>query len=499
MAERRACRAVAALLSVGLAVALAACDVPAEEGPSPSPGVPDVTVMTTDRFETIDPAAVVDQGSTTVALNVFQRLMVGEPGAGVLKPDAARDCIVDTPKVYECTLNEGLTFHNGHALTSSDVKFSVERALRLDVAGSSTSLLSSLQRIDTPDDLTVRFVLSREDTQFGFALASPAASIVDEEVYDPDSVRQNSEQAIGSGPYRMEEYSTEQITLAAHGTYVGRTAARSQLVDLVRAEDSAAIEEAMRDGEVDLVWRGLSAPARTRFAQQVDASADGRTEDGYVQQIMPSTRIRQLWWNPGSEYADHEPVRTAIASALQQDRVTDSVVPLGVLGHSSAFEVGGEADVEISWKKRVRLTLSYDSSVPESHDMASTIRSRLEETGGLSVKLVADDAHADLALHDRKAWTSTAIAWLQPYLDNPSADSAKEVSATEADYRATRDPVSSEAMKLLADLQKLAAEDELILPIDQQDEQIYLAQGVEIAPTSFGSGWHLGLWGVARA
>ena len=498
MAEGRVHRALAGLVCVGLAVALAACDTPTEPGPSPTPGVPDVTVMTTDRFEVVDPAAVVDQGSTTVALNVFQRLMVGEPGADVLKPDAARDCIVDSPKVYRCTLNEGLTFHNGHALTSSDVKFSVERALRLDVAGSSASLLSSLQRIETPDDLTVRFVLSREDTQFGFALASPAASIVDEEVYDPDSVRPNSEQAVGSGPYRMEEYSTEQITLKAHGTYVGRTAARSQVVDLVRADDSAAIEEAMRAGEVDLVWRGLSAPARNRFVQQVEASAEGRTEDGYIQQIMPSTRIRQLWWNPGSDYAGHEPVRTAIATALQQDRVTDSVVPLGVLGHASSFETGGEADVDISWKKRVRLTLGYDSTVPEAHDMASTIRSRLEDTGGLSVKLVADDSNTDLVLHDRKAWTSTAIAWLQPYLEHPGADSAKEVAEIEARFRATRDPVSPAAMNLLADLQEAAAEDELILPLDQQDEQIYLAQGVEIAPTSFGSGWHLGLWGVAR-
>ena len=37
--------------------------------------------------------------------------------------------------------------------------------------------------------MTVRFVLSRPDTQFGWALASPAASIVDEQVYDADEVR----------------------------------------------------------------------------------------------------------------------------------------------------------------------------------------------------------------------------------------------------------------------------------------------------------------------
>lgn len=496
MSERRVRRRSAALLAVVLAIVLTACDSAPEEGPSPSPGAPDVTVMTTDRFETIDPAAVADQGSTTVALNVFQRLMVGEPAADRLKPDAARDCIVDSPKVYECVLNEGITFHNGHPLTSSDVKFSIERALRLEVPGSSTSLLSSLQRIETPDDHTIRFILSRVDTQFGWALASPAASIVDEETYDPDQVRSNEEPAIGSGPYQLADYTTERIELHAHPKYVGRTTARSASVELVRAEDSAEIEEAMRAGEVDLVWRGLSLPARTRFAQQVEASPENRTEDGYIEQIMPSTRIRQLWWNPNSDHVGKANVRSAIADALQQDRVTDSVVPLGVPGHASAFEVGGEAEPDIAWKKRIRLTLGYDSTVPEAHDLASTIRSRLEETGGLSVKLMADNADADLVLHDRKAWTSTAIAWLQPYLDNPADDNAAAVAKAETSFRAAN---PAKAQPMLTELQKLAAEDELILPLDQQDEQIYLAPGVEIAPTSFGSGWHLGLWGVTRA
>ena len=68
----------------------------------------------------------------------------------MLKPDAARDCLFTSATTYTCTLNKKLFFHNGHQLTSSDVKFSIERATRLNVAGSSASLLSSLRKIDTP-------------------------------------------------------------------------------------------------------------------------------------------------------------------------------------------------------------------------------------------------------------------------------------------------------------------------------------------------------------
>ena len=43
-------------------------------------------------------------------------------------------------------------------------------------------------------------MLSRVDTQFGWALASPAASIVDEEVYDADQVQDLNDSIVGRAP-----------------------------------------------------------------------------------------------------------------------------------------------------------------------------------------------------------------------------------------------------------------------------------------------------------
>ena len=147
-----------------LMLSVTGCQLNGSVSPSPTPsGEPPrpFTVMSTDLVRVTDPAAITDAASAVVSLNVFQRLMTADPGQSVLKPDAARDCIFTSTTIYSCTLNEGLTFHNGHALTASDVKFSIQRATRLNVAGSSTSLLSSLRQIDTPDEQTVRFRLSR--------------------------------------------------------------------------------------------------------------------------------------------------------------------------------------------------------------------------------------------------------------------------------------------------------------------------------------------------
>ena len=106
--------------------------------------------MSTDAIRQTDPAAITDAASAMISLNVFQRLMTAPPGESVLKPDAAKDCLFTSTTTYTCTLNKGLHFSNGHPLTSSDVKFSIQRATRLAVPGSSAGLLSSLRRIETP-------------------------------------------------------------------------------------------------------------------------------------------------------------------------------------------------------------------------------------------------------------------------------------------------------------------------------------------------------------
>src|SRR5215217_6522186 len=276
--------AVAAVLLL-----LTACRTPGEQPvptPTSAPTPRPFTVMSTEQIRVTDPAAITDAASTVLALNVFQRLMTADPGGSVLKPDAARDCLFTTATSYTCTLNDDLAFHNGHPLTSSDVKFSIERAYRLNVPGSSTPALSSLRRVQTPDEKTVRFVLSRPDTQFGWALASPAASIVDEEVYDTDRVRDPNDSIIGSGPFLVTKYTGNQLQLSRYDAYVGRNPARLPALVYRSVADSPTIEDAMTRGTVDVVWRGLDTAAVTRLNQQVRLSTDHVTVSGFTERLL---------------------------------------------------------------------------------------------------------------------------------------------------------------------------------------------------------------------
>lgn len=489
---------VRSLMALLLAVVLGACTSTGEDPtptPSGSPAPPrPFTVMTTDKIRSVDPAAITDAGSSSIALNVFQRLMTAEPGQNVLKPDAAKDCIVETPKTYVCTLNEDLQFHNGHALTSSDVKFSIERATRLAVPGSSTSLLTSLRRIETPDPLTVKFSLSREDTQFGWALASPSASIVDEELYDADEVRKVDQPIVGSGPFVVSSFTPDELQLTQNTKYQGKNPPLMKALVLRTMPDSASIEEAMQKGKVDVVWRGLSTAALTRLSQQVQNNPENQTADGFQMRVMRGLRVHLLAWNPNSKRRDSEGLRTAIAEALQEDRTLDSLVPNGVKGHHATFPLGGKADPEVTWSRRIPLTLGYDSSMPNGRDLANQVRTRLEDTGGMSVRLRPDATDTDLRVLDYKAWTATGLAWLQPYLDAPLPESASTIRTAETKLRRARDDQSANAQ--LSVLQKQAAEDAVVLPMTQRDEYLFARTGVQVNETSFGPGWQLGLFGM---
>lgn len=463
--------------------------------PSPTPVRP-FTIMTTDTIKTADPAAVADTGSTMLTQNVFQRLMTLDPAdPRFLKPDAAQDCEYPTRTVYECVLRPELKFSNGDPLTSGDVRFSIQRALRLDIAGSSASQLASLRRIETPDPQTVRFVLSRYDTAFSRALASPAASIVDAKVYNADRVQSRNQPIVGSGPFKVISITKNQLDLGKYLDYHGYAAAQVGNAVIRTMPDSASIEEAMTRHQVDVVWRGLSTAAEQRLQAQIATSKDHTSRSGFSQLALPGARVEQLIWNPASKHIGSTSLRDAIAAALQEDRTLDSVVPTTIPGHHASFPLGGKANIKITWDNRIRLTLGYDPTAPNSLDLATQIRTRLENTGGLSVLLKPGDPGADLQLVDRKAWIPTGIAWLQPVIDDPLKAQQSEISSA-LQKASSADVGTPQLNAALTQLQEAAAAQKTVLPISQAPEYVYIGPRTTASETAFGPGWQLGLWGM---
>lgn len=459
--------------------------------PTPTPTVQrEFTIGTTERITATDPVAVTDSMSTSAVLAAFQRLMTVDPGTANVRPDAAKECQFTSPTVYECSLREGLEFANFAPLTSSDVMFSINRARRLGVPGSSASQLGALDHIETPDARTVRFVLKWPDGQFGFALATPAASIVDEKEYDPDAIRPITEPVLGSGAMQLFRNEDAGYTLRRNQAFQGTNYASLPVIVVRYYPDSGALEDAMKNRAVDVVWRGLSAAALKRYDDQITANATKRTDAGFTRVTLTGRQIHLLAWSPTSAFRLDATLRTAVAAVLREDRTLDSLIPVGVPGHTAAFPMGGVVtSVRPLPGELVRLTLSYASTIVGEKEKARDIRDQIESRMGVAVQLVPDRPDADLALLNYRAWTSTAAAWLQPYRESPLPGSAAKVAELEERARSSVDAANRDTA--LAEIQKQAQADAIVLPVSQADDDMFLGPDVKLLDPKFGPGWQL--------
>ena len=494
-------RWLAATLTATLALTACTGQPPAPEPvasstsatPSPTPQVDFLKVATVDPFASLDPAFATGPTGATVVGTVYQRLMTVLPTTCELKPDAA-DCLFTSKVVYECTLVDGLKFHNGDVLDSSDVKFSIQRALRIAAPGTSASLLSALRRIDTPDPLRVKFTLEWPDNQFGYALATAAASIVDEAVYDPDLELAADTLPVGSGPYQVTSINDAELTFTRFVGYLGARGGLYPDLKLLVLRDSAAAETAIAKAEVDVVWRSLDAPAQQRLDLEISSSESHTTAKGFTRFALSGWRTTRLVWSADSKLRKNDALRAAIATVLQADRTSDSVVPTGVADHVSAFAVGGRPKTPSMKKGRLKLTLAYSAAAPGSADLARLVRDRIEQLDGVSVRLVTSGA-ADLTLTDQPAWVNNAMGWLQAYLDAPLPASAAKLAEASRRARSTTGEARTAA---LAELQQQAATDNTVVPITQSDGIMYVGTGVKTFGETFGSDQALGLWGLLR-
>src|SRR5438874_551113 len=171
------------------ALALTACGGGSGTGGSSGGSSGTLTIGTTDKITSIDPAGSYDNGSFAVMNQVYPFLLNSPYGSPDVKPDIATSASFTAPSEYTVKLKSGLKFANGHALTSSDVKFTFDRQKKINDPNGPASLLANLDSVSTPDKTTVVFKLKvPNDQTFAQVLSGPAGPIVDEQVFSADKV-----------------------------------------------------------------------------------------------------------------------------------------------------------------------------------------------------------------------------------------------------------------------------------------------------------------------
>ena len=113
-----------------------------------------ITIGTTDKITSLDPAGSYDNGSYAVQIQVFPFLYAQDYNTSELSPDIAADDGTwnDDGTEFTVKLKDGLKFANGNDLTAADVKFSYDRIKKINDPNGPSSLLANVESVTIAKD-----------------------------------------------------------------------------------------------------------------------------------------------------------------------------------------------------------------------------------------------------------------------------------------------------------------------------------------------------------
>lgn len=289
----------------------------------------DIVVTYKDDITTLDPAIGYDWVNWSMIKSLYSRLMDYEPGTAKLVPSLAESFEVSPDGLtYTFKLRKGVKFSNGRDLVASDVKWSIERAVNPktqgpgagffgaiagfdDVAGGKSEVLSG---IETPDEGTVIFRLSRPDATFLHVLAINFASVVPKEAVEAAG-GDFGKKPVGSGTLVLKDWTIGQkLVFERNPDYFVKGLPHVDKVTIEVGQEPLVALLRLQKGEVDIAGDGIP-PAKFL---EVKNSPDGAQmivdgEQLHTGYITLNTRVKPF---------DDVKVRQAVNMAVNKERIT---------------------------------------------------------------------------------------------------------------------------------------------------------------------------------
>lgn len=254
----------AALLSTA-ALILTGCSAGGGDSSKDTGSGGTITIGTTEQVTALDPAGSYDNGSFAIMNQVYPFLMNTPYGSPDVKPDIAESAEFTSPTEYTVKLKPGLVWANGNKLTSSDVKFSFDRQLKINDPNGPASLLYNLDSTEAVDDTTVVFHLKLANDQiFPQILSSPVGPIVDEEVFDANALTSDDDIVAANafaGQYVITGYDFNNlVSYKAYPDYKGLLGApKTDVINVKYYTDASNLKLDVQEGNIDVAFRSLSA------------------------------------------------------------------------------------------------------------------------------------------------------------------------------------------------------------------------------------------------
>jgi len=314
----------------------------------------DIVIMQGADVTALDPHLSTFTPDINATFALFDNLTFRDEDQSAIRPMLATEWRVEDRR-WELKLRPNVRFHNGDVLTSTDVKFSIERTYDPSARTAVANVFTTVDHIETPDPLTVVFVMRHPDALLPARLAFVGGQILPKAYFEHVGASGFQQRPVGTGPYRLAQWQRDhQLVLERFEGYWSGPASFERLIFKPRPETAPRVA-ALLDGDADLV---PSVPA-----DQIDVI--GRSGRARVDGAL-YTGLHVLAVNSTVPPLDRPLVKQALSLAIDRDAIIrtvhrgQGVIPNGLIAQGD---------------------FGFDATLPPLEYNPTRARQRLQEAG----------------------------------------------------------------------------------------------------------------------
>ncbi|HIK28876.1 MAG: ABC transporter substrate-binding protein [Oscillatoriaceae bacterium SKW80] len=488
-----------------------------------------ITIGTTLKPRTLDPADAYELASLGITYNLSDRLYVYEPNKPVLKPQLA----TALPKVsqdgltYTIPLRKGVFFHDGTPFNAEAMVFSLRRFM--ENGGKPSFLLSDIvQSVKVTGEYELTIQLKKPFAAFPALLAFAGVCPVSPKVYEIGTGKFKPDTFVGTGPYKLVKFSSDTVRLDVFEQYWGEKPVNKG-IDIQILTSSANLYNSLRSGAVDVAYLSLDP-------DQIRSLKEESPKSG-IQVVETQGNVVTLWvLNVKSKPLDNPKVRQAIAALVDRNLLTKralqgqaqplySLVPPSFDVYKPAYkEIYGDGNsakaktllqqAGYSPTNPAKIQIWYPSSSPTRALVAQTLKALAEQQLGGALQFEVNSVEAATAYKQipKGVYPTFLMDWypdfldpdnyVQPFLECVKGSPAgcerggsqalgsfywnEGVNSAIARQRKEQNPQIRKA--IFAEIQEQAARDVPYVPLYQYKDYAFAAKdisGVNIEPTQF--------------
>ncbi|GAA3095477.1 hypothetical protein GCM10020001_009420 [Nonomuraea salmonea] len=240
---------VAAALSVALTACSSSGGAPASDPGATAQGGGSLVVGVTSDPDTLFPWKATQFTAVNVLQNLYGTLTEFDKDLNVVPGLAESWETGKDGKKLTLKLRQGVTFADGSAFDSEDVKASLDKIMDEKTAAVARASLSSVKSVKAPDKNTVVLELSGPDAALPANLATVNMAMLSSD----DTEEKLTTTPNGTGPFTLgKRVPSQSLTLTRNDKYWGAEKAKAGSVEFRVIPDESSIVSAMQSGNVQL-------------------------------------------------------------------------------------------------------------------------------------------------------------------------------------------------------------------------------------------------------